>query len=145
MDQETFRKYLIYLLKTSKLVYINSLGQTVIYYDKDIKTKTIENLTEEISKNRKASIMCNSLSFDERIPKINYNFILSDAENELKRMLNSKTMTVNEDYSLEDISNVIKSISDTEEYGYIDKDLKLYELKQAKKGGLKGTLDYIKK
>jgi len=145
MDEEIFRKYLIYLLKSSKLIYINSIGEPVTYYDLETKKNIEKRITEKVSENRKTAIMCNSLSFDEMLPKINYSLLYGEYEDELKMISNTKTMIINDDYSLEDIASLISRICEKEEYGYIDQDLKLYELKQANKGGLKGTLDYINK
>lgn len=145
MSDEVFRKYLINLLKTSKLYYINMAGQYVEYYTEDNKKKELNKIIEDIEWTKHLNAINNALLIDNNIPIVDNKMVICDDEKRLDELNKTKTISINNNSTLEEIANEISKMCDYEDYEDIDEDSKLYELKLAQERGIKYTLEFLKR
>ena len=145
MSDEIFRRKLINLLKKSKIYYINESGQFVEYYTEDNKKKLINQKIEEIEWVKNLNNINNGLLLTNNIPYIDNDLLVRNEEKKLDEIIKTRSLSINDNSTLEEISEEISKMCDYEEYENIDEDSKLYELKQAQERGIKYTLELLKR
>lgn len=136
---ENLRRYLIYMLKSNKIYYINKIGEYEQYSDKERLQQEIEEIENKISELKRLNITENSNIQKNRRPKVNYEFFIDQYKNYLEQLKDVKIIDISEDSSLNEISNEISKIGlDNHE------DYKLYQLRKIKQEGINKEHDYIR-
>ena len=136
---ENLRKFLIYMLKNNKIYYINKIGEYEQYSDKERLEQEINEIENKINELRWRNITENSNVQKNKRPKVNYEFFIDQYKSYLEQLKEVETIDINEDSSLNEISNEISKIG-LDNY----EDYKLYQLRSIKKQGINKELDYIK-
>lgn len=136
---EKLRKYLIYLLKNNKIYYINKIGEYEEYSDKQRLELEISDIYKKILDLRHLNNIENGHLDKNTRPKVNYSFFIDQYKIYLEQLKTVKTIEINENSSLNDISNEISKIG-FENY----EDLKLHELKMIRKSTIQQEHEYIK-
>ena len=145
MDKETFRKYVINLLKKSKIYYIDFDGGI----NELRKTKDIE---EEVREQRDflyklrylnsiGYITSNSMTVYD---STNYNILINEQIDKINYLQNQNNLNIEDDYTLEDIAEVISGICDNIDYKEFNDSTILSRFKKEKAKGLKYENKFIK-
>lgn len=144
MTDEIFRRKLIKLLKTSKIYYTNLSGQFSEYYTEDTKRKMINQKIEEIEWAKHLNNINAGLLVANNIPYIDNDFLLEAENNKLTKIIKTRTLSIDDDSTLEEIAEEISKMCNYEDFEDIERDSELYKLKQAQERGVKHTLNLLK-
>jgi len=133
---ENFRESLIYILKNAKIYLVDINNELEKVYD---KKDIIDDANEKVEN---INILLNLDKINELIPNensSNYRYLMNIEMSELDELLSKKALLINDDTTLEDISEQILNL-DNPSYG---RSL-LYRLKKSKKDGIKSEYDFIR-
>ena len=133
---ENFRESLIYILKNAKIYLVDINNELEKVYD---KKDIIDDANEKVEN---INMLLNLDKINELIPngnRSNYRYLMNIEMSELDELLSKKALLINDDTTLEDISEQILNL-DNPSYG---RSL-LYRLKKSKKDGIKSEYDFIR-
>ena len=152
MNNEEFRKLLIYILKNYKIFYLDISGKYEEYYELDKYYKQLESVYKDynnIIKNMQNDNyrFINSYGkineYSIEMPNVNYTALLKDKSKTLNELFDMKKINIQEWYSLEEIANELSKIGEKEEFDYIYEGSKLSELKKIMNQNTETKLKYI--
>ena len=145
MEREDFRKKLIKLLRQSKIYYINLYGDIEQIYHK-------ENVNDEIKEQREFLYSLRYLNSISHITtgnslqdNTNYNLIIDQQIHDINSLERLNTLNVEDDYTLEDIAEVISGICDDVDYKEFNDSTILSRFKKERNKGLKYESNFLKK
>lgn len=148
MSNEELRKYVIYLLKNSKVYYITQDKEIRRIYDKDEveRDKKVKNESYNILMNQRAM---NMILYGEGSLEVPIEGLMCDLTREYSEIFQRETFDIRYDDSLDEVAEKIKNIGkddideDEEDQRKLDTTL-LYKLRANKQLGIKDEYDFIK-
>ncbi len=145
MGQEEFRKYLISLLKNSKIYYINLYGDIEPIYHKEKINNEIKEQKDFLYNLRYLNSISHITTGNSLIDNDNYNLMIDQQIRDINSLEHLNTLNIEDDYTLDDIAEVISGICDDVDYKEFNNSTIISRFKKEKVKGLKYESNFLKR